>query len=252
RDRPELGQLTAGYEDELEARLRNNLPGDVSGATISAAIRILERHGMLRRDPETERLVATRPTESTAGLYPPLDVESLQRRAEVERGKLRTMVELAYYPRCRRQFVLEYFGDQEWASRERQCGACDNCEAILNGRATGLSETDRQSIINLLKLVGALNGRFGRKRIAGVANGTDLDERFLELPERNTLRAWPENRVLDLLRALEGAGLVEASRGEYPTISTTRKGDQVAFGRLDPAELGIQVPTVGAKRKRKR
>jgi ATP-dependent DNA helicase RecQ len=263
RDRPELGQFPQGYEDELEERLRKHLSslvapskttrnGELSGATISAAIRILERHGMLRRDPETERLVATRPSDSMAGLYPPLDVESLQRRAESERGKLRTMVELAYYPRCRRQFVLEYFGDQDWASRERQCGACDNCEAILSGRTTGLSDDDRKAIKNLLLLIGALHGKFGRKRIAQVANGTDIDARFLDLPERNTLRGWAENLILDLLRALEGAGLVEASRGEYPTINTTRKGDQVAFGHLDPADLGIQMPTRNAKKKRKR
>ena len=261
RDKPELGALASGYEDELEARLRKHLSmiietkttrnGEISGATISAAIRILERHGMLRRDPETERIVATRPTESMAGLYPALDIESLQRRADVERGKLRTMVELAYYPRCRRQFVLDYFGDQEWASRERQCGACDNCEAMLSGKSTGLSDDDRKAVTNLLKLVGALTGKFGRKRIAGVANGTDLDARFLDLPERNALRGWPENMVMDLLRALEGAGLVEASRGEYPTMNTTRKGDQVAFGHLDPADLGIQIPT-RTKKKRKR
>ncbi len=261
RDRPELGEM-GPYPDELEARLRANLPGDISGATMSAAIRILERHGMLRRDGnrvggwednETERLVASRPTDSMAGLYPKLDVESLQRRAEVERSKLRTMIEYAYYPRCRRQFVLEYFGDQEWASREKRCGACDNCEAMLHGKPTGLSDTDRKAICDLLKLVGSLHGRFGRKRIAGVANGSDIDPRFFELPERNALHAWPERLILDLLRALEGAGLVEASRGEYPTISTTRKGDQVAFGQLDPGDLGIQMPTrAAAKRRRKR
>jgi ATP-dependent DNA helicase RecQ len=252
RDRPNLGEF-GPYDDELEARLRRNLPGDVSGATVSAAIRILERHGMLRRDSETERLVATRPTDSTAGLYPPLDVESLARRAEAERGKLRTMIELAYYPRCRRQFVLDYFQDQDWASRDRQCGACDNCEAILSGKTTGLSDTDRKAIQNLLQLIGAMHGRFGRKRIAAVATGTDIDPRFLDLPERNTLHAWPERQVLDLMRALEGAGLIEASRGEYPTIATTRKGDQVAFGKLDAGDLGIQMPTrAAAKRKRKR
>lgn len=263
RDKPELGQIPPGYEEELEERLRKQLSailppqkttrnGELSGATISASIRLLERHGMLRRDPESERLVATRPTESMSGLYPPLDVESMQRRAEVERGKLRTMVELAYYPRCRRQFVLDYFGDQEWASRERQCGACDNCEAILSGKPTGLSADDRKAIQGLLKLVGALTGKFGRKRIAGIANGTDLDQRFLEIPERNVLRGWAENMVMDLLRALEGAGLVEAARGEYPTLNTTRKGDQVAFGHLDPADLAIQMPTRSKKKPRKR
>jgi len=54
------------------------------------------------------------------------------------------------------------------------------------------------------------------------------------------------------LARLEGAGLVEASRGEYPTISTTRRGDQVAVGRIDLGELGIQMPAVVARKPRSR
>jgi len=249
RDRPQLGKLTP-YEDELEARLRTNLGGDVKGATMGAALRILERHGMLRRD--DEKIAAARPEP---GAYPPLDVESLSRRAEVERSKLRTMVEYAYYPRCRRQFVLEYFGDQDWNDRGRRCGACDTCEAMAHGRPTAmtLSPTELAAIRALLKLVGALNGRFGRMRIVKLAVGSEDDARFDELPERNCLRGWRERPALDLLRALEGAGLIEASRGEYPTITITRRGDQVATGGLDPAEVGVQMPAVSKKsRSRKR
>lgn len=251
RDKPELGVLTP-YEDELEARLKKHvglLTGDeksLSNAVISAALRLLERHGMLGRD--DERIVATRPAP---GMFPALDVESLRRRAEVERRKLRTMVEYAYYPRCRRQFVLEYFGDQDWASRDRTCGACDNCEAIAHGGTTGLADSEVAGIQKLLLLVGALNGRYGRTRVAKLALGTDEDPRFEEMPERGCLRGWPERQTLDLLRALEGAGLIEASRGEYPTIATTRRGDQVAVGRLDARELGIQMPTI-TKRVRSR
>jgi ATP-dependent DNA helicase RecQ len=250
RDRPELGKLTP-YDDELEARLRTHLPGDVKGATMGAALRILERHGMLRRD--DERIAATRPEPGNT--YPPLDVESLARRADVERSKLRTMVEYAYYPRCRRQFVLEYFGDQDWNDRARQCGACDTCEAIAHGKPStmALSASELTAIRELLKLVGALSGRFGRMRIVKLAVGTEEDPRFDELPERNCLRGWRERPALDLLRALEGAGLIEASRGEYPTISVTRRGDQVALGKLDPAELGVRMPAVAKKpRARKR
>ncbi|MEO8707019.1 MAG: RecQ family ATP-dependent DNA helicase, partial [Kofleriaceae bacterium] len=251
RDRPNLGELTP-YEHELENRLKANLGIEVTGATMSAAIRILERHGMLRRD--DEKIVATRPTDSMAGMYPPLDVESLQRRRDVERGKLRTMIELAYYPRCRRQFVLEYFGDQDWANRERQCGHCDTCDNVVHslGRPTGLSDREQLAIKNLCAIIGAIQGRFGRKRVAAIANGTDLDPRFLELPERNALRGWPEKQIMDLLRALEGANLIEASRGDYPTISTTRRGDQVAIGQLAIADLGIQMPTVTKRKPRKR
>jgi ATP-dependent DNA helicase RecQ len=242
---PSLGKLMHD-DDELEAKLKPHLPGPPSNATIGAAIRILERHGMLGRD--DQRLAAQRPQP---GAFPTLDVASLQRRAEVERKKLRAMVDYAYNPRCRRQMVLEYFGDEDWTSRDRTCGACDNCDAVAHGRTTGMSEAEQTSARNVLMLVGALHGRFGRKRIAQLANGTDDDTRFADLPERSCVRGWSDKHVLDLLRALEGAGLVEASRGEYPTLATTKRGDLAAIGKLDLATLGIQMPTV-QKRVRKR
>ena len=245
--RPSLGKLDGrGGDDELEQRLKPHLP-EASNATIGAAIRILERHGMLTRD--AEQLAAARPPP---GVFPPLDVESLARRADNERKKLRMMIDYAYHPRCRRQLILEYFGDEDWTDRSKRCGACDSCEAVAHGHTpSALSQSETIAIRNLLLLVGTLHGRFGRTRIAQIANGSDDDPRFAELPERGTLRGWSQTHVLDLVRALEGAALVEASRGEYPTITTTKRGDLVAIGKLDPGELGIQMPTV-SKRKRAR
>ena len=234
-------------DDELEERLRRVLPGEPSKAAVGSAIRILERHGMLSRD--SDQLRASRPSP---GQFPPLDVESLARRAESERGKLRTMVEYAYHPRCRRQMVLDYFGDEDWRDRGKRCGACDNCEAIAHGRHTGPTEAELDAIKSLLLLVGALHGRFGRTKVASIANATDDDARFDELPERGCLRGWPQKHVLDLLRSLEGAGLVEPSRGEYPTIATTRRGDLVAIGKLDASDLGIHMPTVTKRARKKR
>jgi ATP-dependent DNA helicase RecQ len=247
RDRPQLGRLSPD-DDELEHRLRTSLGGDINGATMGAALRILERHGMVQRD--DERMIASRPEP---GIYAPLDVQSLARRADVERSKLRTMVEYAYYPRCRRQFVLEYFGDQDWIDRDRRCGACDTCEAIAHGRPTAmvLSPAELEAIRGVLKLIGALHGRFGRMRVVKLAIGSDDDARFDELPERGCLRGWRERAALDLLRALEGAGLIEASRGEYPTITATRRGDQVAFGRIEPTEVGLQMPAATGKARSK-
>ncbi|HEY5925587.1 MAG TPA: ATP-dependent DNA helicase RecQ [Kofleriaceae bacterium] len=246
KEQPQLGK---GSEDELEARLKKHIEVP-SGAALSAALRILERHGMLARD--GDKLAATRPTP---GQFMPLDVESLQRRADAERKKLRTMIDYAYYPRCRRQFVLEYFGDADWRDRSKRCGACDNCEAVAHGKTTGLSAAECDAVRSLLVLIGSLNGRFGRTRIAALANGSDDDHRFDEMPERGKLRGWSPNQIMDLVRALEGAGLVESSRGEYPTISTTRRGDLAGIGKLDINELGLQMPTVTKRsrvRKRKR
>ena len=109
-----------------------------------------------------------------------------------------------------------------------------------------------KAIRGLLLLVGSLHGRFGRTKVAQIANGTVDDERFDELVERGCLKGWTQKDILDLLRALEGAGLVEASRGEYPTINTTRRGDQVAVGKIDVDALGVRMPVKGtSSRKRK-
>ncbi|MCW5801051.1 MAG: ATP-dependent DNA helicase RecQ [Deltaproteobacteria bacterium] len=247
RDRPNLGDLGRD-DDELEARIRRNLGGDITGAAMGAALRLLERHGMLQRS--DARLSAARPEP---GIYPPLDVESLARRKGVEVGKLRTMVEYAYYPRCRRQFVLDYFGDQDWSDRERKCGACDNCDAIAHGRApAGLHEQEVKALRSLLLLVGEMNGRFGRTKIAEAAVGKSDDPRLDDLVERGALRRFTAKHVLEMLRMLEGAGLVEASRGQYPTISTTKKGDQVAVGTIDANVLGLAMPAVPSTKRRKR
>jgi ATP-dependent DNA helicase RecQ len=243
--RPELGKLMHD-NDELEAKLKPHLPGSPSNAAVGAAMRILERHGMLGRD--DSRIAALRPQ---VGAFPVLDVASLQRRAEIERKKLRAMVDYAYNPRCRRQLILAYFGDEDWANRDRKCGACDTCDAVAHGHTAGMSESEQSAARNLLLLIGALHGRFGRKKVAQLANGTEEDARFAELPERGCIRGWSDKLVMDLIRALEGAGLVEASRGEYPTLSTTKRGDLAAIGELEIGDLGIQMPTV-QKRVRKR
>jgi len=151
--------------------------------------------------------------------------------------------------------VLEYFGDQDWIDRDRQCGACDNCDAIAHGRPTAaaqLSESEQKAVRSLLLLVGSITGRFGRNRICELALGTDEDARFDDLPERGALRGWKKNQLMDLLRSLEGVGLIEASRGQYPTLSTTRRGDQVAVGRIDASELGLQLPTISAAKSSKK
>jgi ATP-dependent DNA helicase RecQ len=243
REHPHLGSR----EGDREEKLKGRLPGDPHASTIGSALRILERHGLLRDD--MGHLVATRPDP---GVFPALDVEALARRAEVERKKLKTMIDYAYWTGCRRQYVLAYFGDADWRDRGRRCGGCDSCEALAAGKQVGLGDAEVKAIRGLLLLIGSLNGRFGRTRIAAIATATDDDGRFDELVERGCLKGWSQKDVMDLIRALEGAGLVEASRGEYPTLDTTRRGDQVAVGRIDPVELGIRMPARGGARKRKR
>ena len=230
KEQPELG---AG--EAVDERLGKHLPGTPHASAVATGLRLLERHGLAVQDGGA--WIATRPEPGT---YPPLDVEGLARRAEVERGKLRAMVDFAWSARCRRQVILAYFGDEEWRDPGRRCGACDVCDAAAHGGAALDPETAR-SITALLLLVGDLHGRFGRTRVAAIANGSDDDDRFVDLPGKGCLRGWAQKDVLDLLRVLEGAGLIETTKGEYPTITTTRRGDSVAVGKVSLDGLGLRI-----------
>jgi len=238
REQPDAG-------DDLD-RLRGHLPDAPHAATVDAAIRLLARHGFILT--RARRIEAVTP-EELSGEFPALDAEGPERRAAIERGKLRRMVEYGYLPRCRRQYMLEYFGDDQWRDRARRCDACDNCNGLGATRAIG--DDERRQVDALLAVVGQLRGRFGRTRVAAVANGTDDDPRLAALPQRGALRGQSARSIMDLLRALEGAGLVTASRGDYPTISLTRQGRDVLSGRVEIESLGIAVTTSPRARPRR-
>jgi ATP-dependent DNA helicase RecQ len=102
--------------------LRDDLPDRPHASVIESAAKILLRHGFLIGD--HANLAACRPSDRV-GEFPPLDTDGLERRAQVERGKLRAMVSYAYDEECRHGFLLTYFGDA--AARRSGCARCDRC-----------------------------------------------------------------------------------------------------------------------------
>jgi len=218
------------------------LPGSPHESTLSSAVRILGRHGYLLD--EGGPLRAVQPKE-IGGEYPEFDPEASERRADVERDKLQTMIEYSYHAACRHGFVLDYFGEERDGEVHR-CEACDNCLGF--GEAKELTNTQQDQAESLLRVVAEIDGRFGRKRIAGIANGSDDDERFYGMSSRGSLSGTSQKDILDLLRALEASALLEQSRGEYPTIKLTRTGKAIVSGKatLDPELLRL-IPSSSRK-----
>ncbi|HUH00721.1 MAG TPA: ATP-dependent DNA helicase RecQ [Kofleriaceae bacterium] len=224
---------------------RLQLPGEPHASTLGTALRILVRHGLVGEVGGV--FEAVQPGE-LPGEYPALDAAAMERRAEVERSKLRKMVDYVYQSSCRRLFMLEYFGDEERHDLPT-CSGCDNCDGT--GTAAPMSAEQVAHVRALLGLVAALSGRFGRTRLASIANGTDDDARLAELPERGCLRGESATYLRDLLRALEAPGFVETTRGDYPTIAITRLGRRIADGLEDPEGLTLLAPPSPRKRARK-
>src|SRR6185295_14708676 len=55
----------------------------------------------------------------------------VERRAALERRKLREIIEFCYTEYCYRAHILDYFGDRHHA---RQCGTCGNCSPCSPAR----------------------------------------------------------------------------------------------------------------------
>jgi ATP-dependent DNA helicase RecQ len=220
-------------------RVRSLLPSSPSDFAVQSATRLLIKAGYLRD--EDGVLVAARPQEG--GSFAPLDAGGLGQRAEAERAKLRAMVSYAYGASCRRRHLLGWFGDED-ARRIVRCHRCDVCEG---GGARPLDPEEERATRLALAMVGRLQGRFGRKRIADLLCGTDDDERFAELPGRGALRFLGGKLVLELLRSLEGAGLAVASPGDYPTLSITAEGRRAAVG----GELRLVWPAASPPRRKR-
>ncbi len=220
-----------------------SLPGDPHESTLASAVRILGRHGYLHDNMGI--LEAVSPAD-LSGEYPAFDPEASERRAEVERSKLKLMVEYSYHTACRHNFVLDYFGEDR-SEKSEKCLACDNCQGF--GEAKALSEQELDSALRLLHLIAEINGRFGRKRIAAIAKGSDDDERFFGMTHRGALSKSTQKSILDVLRSLESGRLIEQSRGDYPTLGLTRHGKDVVGGRadLDP-EILRMLPSGKGKR----
>src|SRR5690606_31185010 len=96
-----------------------------------------------------------------------------------------------------------------------------------------------------------LRGRFGKTKLAQIANGTDDDARLLGLEERGMLAGQSARYLMELLRGLDGAGLVETSRGEYPTMSLTRAGREVLEGAREIEGVSMMVSRPKRARARK-
>ncbi len=113
--------------DEI-AYISKQLPGAPHRSQVDSALRLLERHGWVRLEGrDYQALDAPR-----GGNGPALDLAALASRASVERKKLRAMIDYAYHPRCRRRYLLRYFGDLEWSAGERTCGRCDVCDGTAS------------------------------------------------------------------------------------------------------------------------
>jgi ATP-dependent DNA helicase RecQ len=178
----------------------------------------------------------------------PVDPRARERRKELDRRKLRRMIDYAESPACLRGTVLRYFGDPSAPAR---CGSCGSCR-----RRRALDGDDLLLVRKVLSGVARGGERFGRRRVAAMLAGDleGLPESLHNLSTTGLLRELGAKTVERWVDALVAAGLLRATEDEYRTLSITPEGREVMAGRKTDVELsapGADVPSAGTKREKK-
>jgi ATP-dependent DNA helicase RecQ len=165
-----------------------------------------------------------------------VDPAEVSRRGELERRKLRAIIEFCYTDRCYRAHILNYFGDRK---SERLCGTCGNCKpASTPALSTPVDFSPRaltaEELLRVRKILACakrMNGRYGKKLLISTLRGSVAKQvitaQLNELSTYGLLRDMANDELEVYIDALIAARCLRVKPGAYPTISTTDVGDRV-------------------------
>ena len=240
------------------AGIRNEL-------AVQSALYLLERAGHIQRVAGSGDRGDTNPskrrTRSILMLDPAptklrVNPNETSRRADLERRKLREMIEFCYTKDCYRAHILDYFGDHHHA---RRCGTCGNCapnpsrtahHTIVESKEVASESTkvrlptddELLRVRKILACAKRMRGRFGKNLLAATLRGSAaknvLQARLNELSTYGLLKDMKHDQIALDIDSLIDAGCLRASSGEYPTVSITESGERV-MREQDRVELAF-------------
>jgi ATP-dependent DNA helicase RecQ len=225
--------------------------GERNEMAVQSALYVLERAGHIQRTAaalnrggrgaqQGRSILMLDPAPVTQLRVDPRDIS---RRGELERRKLRAMIDFCYTDYCYRAHILNYFGDRH---HERQCGTCGNCQPkasapvvydeepapiLRDASPRALSDDELLRVRKILACAKRMNGRFGKKMLVSTLRGSlskqVLTARLNELSTYGLLKDMASDELQAYVDALVAGGCLRVKGGAYPTISTTELGDRV-------------------------
>ena len=228
--------------------------GEKNEMAVNSALYLLERAGHIERTSTTaNRSEQTTKRNRTIVMLddPPVthlrtNQSDVVRRGELERRKLREMIEFCYADRCFRAYILDYFGDPHHA---RQCGTCGNCRPLGTVDAVGpkpeadapvntprpLTSDELLRVRKILACARRMKGRFGKRTLAatlrGSASKSVLEAQLNDLSTYGLLKDMAQDEILLFIEALVSARCLSVTKGQYPTVSITEFGNRVMLER---------------------
>jgi ATP-dependent DNA helicase RecQ len=228
--------------------------GERNEMAVQSALYVLERAGHIQRTaPVLNRAVRGAQQgrsivmlDDVPAAQLRVDPRDLSRRGELERRKLREMIDFCYTDYCYRAHILRYFGDRQ---HQRQCGTCGNCKPTTEAPSEHIEDHDEvlslpvdltpraltdAELLRVRKILACakrMNGKFGKKMLGLTLRGSAakqvLTARLNELSTYGLLKDMAQDELQLYIDALVAARCLCVKGGAYPTISTTEFGDRV-------------------------
>jgi ATP-dependent DNA helicase RecQ len=184
------------------------------------------------------------------GRLDPKVSNQLKRRAQ---EKLELALKYATTHRCRRQMILDYFGD-ETEITNCQCDVCRRGEITPVQETIVLPDELITLVRQLLSGIARLNGKFGVGVVADVLAGNENEKTlrwgFEKLSVFGLLRVHTSKRIIAMLHRIMEAGLARQRDPEHnfrPVIELTAAGIAVMKAQQPPPASLVELVRTGRR-----
>jgi ATP-dependent DNA helicase RecQ len=181
-----------------------------------------------------------------------IDFATLEKRKQHQYEKLERILQYARSSKCRRSFILRYFGDQ--AASSSNCRGCDNChpdQGFVLATPTPSIDTPggREVILKVLSGVARTRGRFGKTAIAQMLSGSTSEQmsrwNLDQLSTYGILResGFNQKEVSQIIDALARNQMIESRDVDRfkPVLALSEEGWRFLRSR-EPIDLVLELP----------
>jgi len=154
-----------------------------------------------------------------------VEIDDNKQQSEIMLKKLRQMAHFAESSRCRRNYILDYFGE----SSPEYCGSCDVC--LTNYELFDGTVVAQKA----LSAVARLKEKFGMTMVIDFLRGSD-SKRIT--PDMRGLKTYGAGKDITAeqwqlyFRSLLHKGLLAKDEGTYPVLKLTDKSQDVLRGNV--------------------
>lgn len=139
-------------------------------------------------------------------------------RKSNEYKKLQEMVDYCYTPNCLRQFILQYFGEQDVPEHCANCSTCTDDSQLVD------ITIEAQKIFSCII---RLKERYGSTLIAQVLRGSKNKKLLAlgcdSLSTYGIMKEYTEKEIKDIINILVADGYLSLTAGQYPVVRLEEK-----------------------------